>query len=68
MVDGERIVAGTSGTPKTGALNAAVHVQVVGELTDTLAIGREHAVWAGEHLLITAMCELATTLVAPKGQ
>ncbi len=66
VVEGERVVAGTSGTPAIGTLEAAIHVQIIGELGDTLAIGREHPVRAGEQLLITAMCELATTLIAPK--
>ena len=68
VVDGERIVAGTRGTPATGTLGVAIHLQIISELGATLAIGREHAVRAGEQLLISAMCELATTLIAPKGK
>ena len=68
VLNGERIVAGTSGSPTTATLDTAIHVHVVGELGDRLAIGRRYAVRAGENLLITAMCELATTLIAAKGQ
>ena len=67
VVNGERLVAGTIGTPAAGTLDAAIHVHI-GELGETLAIGREHAMRAGENLLITAMCELATTLIGAKGQ
>ena len=68
VVDGERIVAGTTATPAVGTLDAAIHLQVVSELGGTLAIGREREVRTGEQLLITAMCELAATLVTPNDQ
>lgn len=67
VVDGERIVAGTSGTPAAGTMDVAIHLQTIGDFGGTLAIGREREMRAGEHLLITAMCELAATLVAPNG-
>lgn len=68
VVNGERIVAGTDGTPAAATLDTAIHVHFVGELGDTLAIGRKHAMRAGENLLVTAMCDLATTLIGAKGQ
>lgn len=68
VVNGERIVAGTSDTPTAGTLDAAIHVHLVGALGDTLAIGRQHTMRTGEGLLISAMCDLATTLIGAKGQ